>query len=209
MADETGAPPVDVSVAPVAAPVDTPLSHEELLAEIRQLSPDEARAVHDAYVADFHAPASAPLVPSTSAEAARRLEQLAQTPGYLQKLEAGDYETMQEFRRLTALKAQATPFDPAADGAPDWSSGPGLGNQLSRSNTIDAASHLRGKGCSDDEIGFILSDQKYPTPDVDAAHYWLPRLQADPSLEVPDLPPGRSRADFMNFLQRIISIGSN
>jgi hypothetical protein len=185
------------------------MTREEILAEINGAPPADRPELYAQYSAIFHSPAAAPPgVPSSPAEAARRLEQLAQTPGYLGKLESGDYETVQEFRRLNALKAEATPFDPLTETG-DTSFGPGLdgGPKLSRANTIDAAAWLDGKGASASEIEFTLSDKKYPTADVDAAHYWLPRLEADPSLEVPDLPPGRSRADFVNFLRRIISIG--
>jgi hypothetical protein len=183
------------------------MTRQQILDEIHQLPPGEEKtALYNEYAAIFHSRAAAPLVPSSPSEAAQRLAQLANTPGYLAKLESKDWETVQEKRRLDALLAEATPFDPINQ-IGDISAGPGVdGPRLSRANTIDAAADLRAKGASDSEIEFILSDQKYPTSDVDAAHYWLPRMEADPNLGYPDLHPAE-RAGFLKFLKRITIIG--
>jgi hypothetical protein len=209
MDDTVGAsPPADVGAAPAApadASADQPMTRLEIAEAISRAPREDQPELYKEYSRIFHSQAAAPFDPATPGEGARKLEQLAQTPGYLQKLESGDYETLQEWRRLNALKAEATaPFD-SIDQTPDFSLGPGLGDTLSRRDQIDAASWLRARDASDQEIAFILSGEKYPRADVDAARYWLPKLEADPNLEYPGHPA--DRAGFLKFLKRILIIG--
>jgi hypothetical protein len=148
-------------------------------------------------------PAPAPLVPSTPHEAEVRLAELSASVEWTRKLMAGDMETRREFDRLTRLKADVTATDPLVEQLGETTLAPALG----RREQLSAASYLRGEGASDSEIQFILSDQKYPEADVYAAQYWLPRLQRDPNLQVPDIHPA-DREGFIKFLGRIISIGT-
>jgi hypothetical protein len=206
MADDATSSSPATGASPTAVPSDpAELTPEQLRDEIWSLSPQEADAVLNEYAASFHQ--QAPLVPTTPREAAQRLQQLAQTPGYLAKLESGHWETVQEWRRLCALQSEATIFDPAEIG--DFSGASELGlPALSRRNQISAAADLYAEGCSDEEVAFILSDKKYPQADVDAAAFWLPRLEANPDLQYPDELALVDRAGFMKFLRRIIIIGS-
>jgi hypothetical protein len=183
------------------------MSEAELIDAIHQLSPDEARALHDEYAAWYHQ-RSAPLTPSTPAEADARLQQLISDPIWAGKLVSGDISVREEFHRLSELKAAATVFD-AINQTPDVSFGPGLGGpSLSRRDQIDAASHLRAQGASDAELELIFNDQPYPADIVRDARNFLPRLQADPNFRV--LLPGYQEVDresLMRFFQRAIAIG--
>jgi hypothetical protein len=185
------------------------MSHEQLLAEIRQLTPEEATAVMNEFTAGFHAPPPAPLVPANAREASARLSELTSDANWVHNLLNKDYATVEEFHKLSALAADATVFDPVADQMGDTSVGPGLdGPKLSRREAIGVASDLRAQGASDAEIELILSDQPYPSDVVRDAHYWLPRMQGDPFLRVP--LPGYQEADrenLMRFFQRAIAIG--
>jgi hypothetical protein len=210
MASETtAAPPAVPPIADaVAGPSDAPMSHEQLLAEIRQLTPEEATAVYNEFAAGFHAPPPAPLTPSTPREADARLAQLITDADWVGKLLSGDLSVRDEFHRLNEMKAGLSVFDPAADTG-DISVGPGLdGPKVSRGQAISAAADLRAQGASDDEIRLILSDEPYPSDVVRDAKYWLPRMQADPLLRVP--LPGYSEVDrenLMKFFGRALAIG--
>jgi hypothetical protein len=209
MADETpSAPPAaDAGAAPVAAPTDAPMTEAELIDAIHQLSPDEARALHDEYAAWYHQ-RSAPLTPSTPAEADARLAQLINDPVWAGKLVSGDLATRDEFHRLNELKANATVFD-AINQTPDVSFGPGLGGPgLSRRDQIDAAGHLRSQGASDAELELIFNDQPYPADIVRDARNFLPQMESDPNFQV--LLPGYrevSRERLMGFFRRALAVG--
>jgi hypothetical protein len=183
------------------------MSHEQLLAEIQQLTPEEATAVMNEFTATFHQQ-PAPLVPSTPAEADARLAQLITDPDWIGKLMSGNLAVKEEWHKLNAMKAGLTPFDAAADTG-DISVGPGLeGPKVSRREAIAAAADLRAQGASDAEIQLILNDEPYPADVVRDARYWLPRMQSDPFLRVP--LPGYQEADresLMRFFGRAIAIG--
>jgi hypothetical protein len=143
---------------------------------------------------------------TTPTEAAQRLAQLEKTPDFLRKLEKGHVETTQEWQRLCELKAGATAFDPLAGEIVQTTVGDTGSGSLTRSQQISSAADLRAEGCSDQEVAFILSDQKHDTANVAAAQWWLPRMQANPNLEYPGIHPA-DRERFMKYLGRIITIG--
>jgi hypothetical protein len=208
MADNaTGAPPaVDAGAAPAApaVPAADPSAgfktHEELLAAIRELSPEEARELNAEYARTYHAPPPAPLHPSTPAEASARLAQLRTQDEWCRKLNSGDIRTAEEFHRLSELAAQAGPFDPVTD-IGDWSSGPGMGDQLSRRNMLSAADDLRAKGINEEAIHHFLNGGKFTRETVADAQFWLGRMERDPSLLRSDLPPDR---EYQMLAQRMI-----
>jgi hypothetical protein len=184
------------------------MTEAELLDAIHQLSPDEATELLAEYSRTYHAPAPAPLVPSTPRDASRRLAELTTNHDWVGKLLNNDYATVEEFHKLSALAADATVFDPVAE-VGDTSVGPGLeGPKVSRREAIAAAADLRAQGASDAEIQLILNDEPYPSDVVRDARYWLPRMQSDPFLRVP--LPGYQEADresLMRFFGRAIAIG--
>jgi hypothetical protein len=210
MPPETSSPPVAAPVtnagaAPPADPVANPYgSHQELLDDIASLSPEEATELLNEYRASYHAPTPAPLVPSTPAEANARLAQLRCDAAWCRRLTAGDIATAEEFHKLSELAASAAPFDPSDDVA-DWSSGPGLGDHLSRRNMLSAADGLRRDGFNEEAIVHILNGGVFTTETVRDAQFWLPRMQADTTLLSPDLPPDRNYQ--MKVYRAIIAIG--
>jgi hypothetical protein len=206
MADEAGSPPAaGVGAAPSTDPAANPYgSHQELLDDIRSLSPQEADAVLAEYTRTYHQGAPAPLVPSTPAEASARLAQLLSNDAWCRKLTSGDIATREEFHRLSELAASAAPFDPSADIA-DWATGPGLGNYLSRRNMLSGADGLRRDGFNEEAIAHILNDGVFTTETVRDAQFWLARMEANPTVLSPDLPADREYQ--MKVYRAITAIG--
>jgi hypothetical protein len=167
------------------------MTHAQLQAGIQSLSPEEAGEVLNAYAANFHRPPPAPLQPSTPAEASARLAQLSCDQEWCRKLTSGDIRTADEFYRLSELAASAAPFDPSVEGA-DWSSGEGLGNELSRRNQISWAEDARARGFTDEQINFFLGGGKFTRETVALAQSYLPRMEADPTLLYSDWPQDRA-----------------
>jgi hypothetical protein len=167
------------------------MSDAELRDAISSLSPEEARELVAEYTRTYHQPPPAPLVPTTPREASMRLSQLRTDDAWGRKLMDGDIATIEEFHKLSALAASAAPFDPSADDVADWSSGPGLGDHLSRRNMLSAADGLRRDGFNEEAIAHILNDGKFTTETVANAQHWLPRMERNPSLLYPDLPQDR------------------
>jgi hypothetical protein len=176
------------------------MTEAELRDAIASLSPQEATELLAEYAASYHAPPPAPLHPSTPAEASARLAQLRTDDAWCRKLNSGDIATREEFHQLSALAASAAPFDPSADVA-DWSSGPGVGDQLSRRNMLSAADDLRAKGINEEAIHHFLNGGKYTVETVRDAQFWLARMDRDPTLLRPDLPPDR---EYQMLAQRMI-----
>jgi hypothetical protein len=176
------------------------MSETELREAISQLSPEEARELDAEYRRTYHQPKPAPLVPSTPAEADQRLAQLRTDDAWARKLNSGDIATTEEFHKLCELAASAAPFDPSVDVA-DWSSGPGVGDQLSRRNMLSAADDLRAKGINEEAIHHFLNGGKFTIESVKDAQYWLPRMERNPSLLRPDLPGDR---EYQMLAQRMI-----
>jgi hypothetical protein len=188
MDDVTGAPPAvgagAAPAAPAAPAAEAPMSDAELRDAIASLTPEEATELYNEYARTYHALPPAPLVPTTPAEADARLAQLITDPDWISKLMSGDLTVRDEWHKLNAMKAGLGVFDASAETG-DISVGPGLeGPKVSRREAISAAADLRAQGASDAEISLILSDQPYPSDVVRDAHYWLPRMQADPFLRV-------------------------
>jgi hypothetical protein len=105
---------------------------------------------------------------------------------------------------LSELAAQAAPFDPSVD-VGDWSSGEGLGNELSRRNMLSAAEGLRRDGFNEEAIAHILNDGVFTTEAVAMAQHYLPRMARDPTLLCPDLPPDREYQ--LKCLRAVVAIG--
>jgi hypothetical protein len=199
MADVTGAPPsADAGAAQVA-------EAEQILADIRQMPPDDVRSLADEYEASFNRPPPAPLSIVTPRDAAMRIAELGADENFMGRLRSGDITAQQELDRLMELKANATVFDPVLDQFGDTAIAPAL----SRRNQISAAADLRAEGASDYEINHhILGDRPYPPEIVRDAYYWLPRMQANPNLQVPiSVYNEVDRDRLMGFFKRAIAIG--
>jgi hypothetical protein len=186
MADE-----VNPGAVPSADPAEAPMTEAELRDAIFELSSDEATELLNEYAASFHQPA--PLQPNNAHEARRRVAELTADPEFAKRYLEGSIEAREELRALHAMIADAPVSD---DLEPfDWALGPGLdgdGMVLSRRDQLAAADAMRRDfGFSDAAIEHILSDQKFPVPDVAIAQHWLSRMERDPNLLYPDLPADR------------------
>jgi hypothetical protein len=181
------------------------MSREQILAEINACPPADRPELYAAYSELFMRPEPAVLTPSTAAEAAQRLAQLRSDPAWGRKLNSGDIATLEEFRQLSEFAASAAPFDPAAD-LSDFSSGPGVGDQLSRRNMLSAAEDLRRDGVPEEAIFHFLNGGKFTRETVALAQHYLPRMQEDPTLLYPDWPPDRKYQ--MKAFRMILAAGT-
>jgi hypothetical protein len=108
--DETRALPAVPPIADAGAgPSDAPMSHEELVSEIHQLSPAEARELHDEFVAGFHAPPPPPTLEQCrdGRDAQIRLSVLTSDKDWIARFLAGGFAEKAEFHTLTEMVAAA------------------------------------------------------------------------------------------------------
>jgi hypothetical protein len=207
--DVAGAPPAAAGAAAPAVGADVaadqPMSRLEIAEAIRQAPLEDQPELLAEYTRTFHQPVPAVLTPSSAVEAAQKIAQLRSDDAWGRKLMAGDIATLEEFHQLSELASSAAPFDPSVE-VGDWSSGPGVGDQLSRRNMLSAAEDLRRDGVNEEAIYHFLNGGKFTRETVALAQYYLPRMQADPTLLYPDWP--QDRAYQMKAFRMILAAGT-
>jgi hypothetical protein len=148
------------------------------------LSPQEAGAILEQRAADFATPA--PLAPVNAREADARLAALIADPAWARKLLSGDVATVQEFERLSALKANVSTVDAIADPAAQVIETTIGAEGLRRQDLISAAADLRRLWQDSDNCEAAIASVLDPNATVDAdllqnMQAWKAQALSDPA----------------------------